>query len=129
MLNSPILEVIVGLVFVYSLVAILLTEINTVITNLLNTRAKHLKNGIYDLLTDPVIRAKFLAHPLIRLVPQMVSPDETMTAQAAQAVASQQTTSVNYIPGDLFSRVLSDIITVNPLEQIYGGVSGLIDSL
>jgi hypothetical protein len=129
MLNSPILEVIVGLVFVYSLVAILLTEINTVITNLFNTRAKHLKNGLYELLTDPMIRAKFLAHPLIRLVPQMVSPNETMSAQAAQSVASQPTTHVNNIPSDLFSRVLTDIVTVNPLDQIYGPVAGLIDSL
>jgi hypothetical protein len=121
MFNSAILEVIIGLIFVFSLLSILVTQINTVITNLLNTRAKHLKNGIEDLITDPVVAAKFMSHPLIQLIPldQRAMPQEQISAQTAENVSRRQPFTVNTIPATLFSQVLFDIVAANAAHNLY----------
>lgn len=119
MLDSGILQVIIGLIFVYSLLSILATQINTVLTYLMNARAKHLKEGIEDLLTDPVVLAKFLAHPLVRLVKVQVLPEQTMSAQTAQAVTTSQETRVNWIEPEIFSQTLMDILSTYANNQLY----------
>lgn len=120
MLDSPILEVIIGMIFIYSLLSIIVTQINTVITNLLNTRAKHLKTGIQDLLTDPVVQAKFMAHPLIRLIEPKVQPEETISAQTARELTSTtEPCRVTWIPPELFSQALLDILSANAERDFF----------
>lgn len=120
MLNSPIIEVIIGMIFIYSLLSIIVTQINTVITNLLNTRAKHLKHGIEDLLTDPVVQAKFMSHPLIRLIEPRVQPEDTLSAQTAQEITSTtEPCRVTWIAPELFSQALMDILSSNAAQDIF----------
>jgi hypothetical protein len=119
MLDSGIFQVIIGLIFVFSLLSILATQINTVLTYLMNARAKHLKEGIEDLLTDPVVLAKFLAHPLVRLVKAQVLPEQTMSAQTAQAVTASEETRVNWIEPEIFSQTLMDILATYANNQLY----------
>jgi hypothetical protein len=68
MFNTAIIEVAIGLVFVFSLMALLVTQINSIVTALLNSRAKYLKQGLQELITDPQLQAKMLAHPIIKMV-------------------------------------------------------------
>lgn len=119
MLNSPIIEVIIGMIFIYSLLSIIVTQVNTVLTNLLNTRAKHLKTGIEDLLTDPVIQAKFMAHPLIRLIEPRVQPEDTLSAQSARELTTSEPCRVTWIPPELFSQALMDILSSNADRDIF----------
>ena len=63
MLDSGIVDVAIGLIFVFSLLAILVTQINTFLGNVLNWRAKTLKTGLQQLLTDKEIQAKVTCAP------------------------------------------------------------------
>ena len=65
---APIIQVAIGILFVFSLLSILVTQMNTFIGNLLNWRAKNLKEGVLLLIGDKELQAKILAHPLIQLV-------------------------------------------------------------
>lgn len=121
MFNSAIIEVIIGMIFVFSLLSILVTQINTIITNLLNTRAKHLKNGIRDMISDPVVLAKFMSHPLIKLIPsdERAMPEQQLSAQSAEVVSNQLPYTVNWIPASLFSQALLDIVAAQAARNLY----------
>ncbi len=135
MFDSAILEVIIGMIFVFSLLSILVTQVNTLITNLLNTRAKHLKNGLQDMITDPVVRAKFMSHPLIQLImpDERAMPGEQLSAQSAEDVAQRDPFTVNWIPPTLFSQALLDIISAeaarNLYKPLYDGVERALNGL
>ncbi len=123
MFDSPIVNVIFGLLFIFSLLSILVTQINTLISSVGNWRAKHLKHGISVLITDPVVRAKFLAHPLIRMVPAVVQPSAQMAEQDAEAVARASARQVDWIPAELFSQVLLDILNSTAEQALFGMVN------
>lgn len=120
MFDSPIVTVIFGLIFIFSLLSVLVTQINTLIASVLNWRGRHLKAGISLLLTDPFIRAKFLAHPLIRLVPAVVQPNAQMAESDAEAVADSAAQKVDWIPAEMFSGVLLDILNSNAENKLFG---------
>ncbi len=65
---APIIQVAIGILFVFSIISLLVTQMNTFIGNLLNWRAKNLKEGVMLLIGDKELQAKILAHPLIQLV-------------------------------------------------------------
>lgn len=112
MFNSAIIEVVIGLVFVYSLLAILVTQINIVISNVFNLRARHLKNAIRDLIIDPTTQARFLTHPLIALVKRPLDPARPLSAQGAERVIESGTSSdVTWIAPGVFSDVLVDLVS------------------
>lgn len=127
MLNSAIVEVIIGLIFVFSLASVIVTQINSVITSIFNTRARHLKAGIEDMLTDPVVRTKFLAHPLIRMISPEISPDQRLSAQAAESAASGEPQRVTNIPPALFSQALIDVISATASIDLYAGLQEVIE--
>jgi hypothetical protein len=129
-----ILQVAIGLIFVYSLLSILVTTVNTVITNLLKWRAKHLKLALESLITDPEVQAQFLSHPLINIVKtQMVKPAEVETTAEAQAVAtgvrSSEVNSVNWIDPATFAQVLSSILAEKAGFELYGPLLLAVDAL
>ena len=136
MFDTSIIEVVVGLVFVFSLLAILVTQINGIITTLLNLRAKHLKAGLVDLITDREIRAKLLAHPIINMVKATVTTDATLSAQQAEDIAQIPETQLTYIPPQTFVEALIGILIsesnnnlFSPLQDAVRGVaSGLAKS-
>lgn len=120
MFDSPIVNVIFGLIFIFSLLSILVTQINTLIASVLNWRGRHLKAGISLLLTDPFIRAKFLAHPLIRLVPAVVQPSAQMAEADAESVSAAAAQKVDWISAEMFSGVLLDILNSNAETELFG---------
>jgi hypothetical protein len=129
MTNSAIIEVVIGLIFVYSLMSILVTQINTVIGNFLNLRAERLKERIEKLLTDPVIRAKILTHPLIGMVETKMLPAERITASDAQDVLSKEKAKVAYIAPETFVDVLTDVLTGGSTIKLYAILNQAVEAL
>ena len=69
MFGSQVLDVIVGLVFVYLLLSIICTAANEMIASLFALRARNLARGIANLLADRRIKGLdelFYDHPLIK---------------------------------------------------------------
>ncbi len=129
MLNSAILEVIVGLIFVYSLLSILVTQINSLLSNLMNLRAKHLRDGLADLLRDPQLQAKVMSHPLINILRGSVDPLATLTAEEARAIVDGDLNKVSWVPSDTFVNVLMDTVKDEADNLIYGPMHNIIESM
>ncbi len=129
-----IIQVAIGLIFVYSLLSVLATTINGVVSNILNWRAKYLRDGLIDLLSDPDIQAQFLSHPLIRVVSApMVTPDETDNPADARAMAAQvsstKVTNVTWINPKTFAQVLTSLLTEKADLTLYGPLLVAINNL
>src|SRR5271163_1936646 len=84
LLNSTVLDVAIGLIFIYLLLAIICTTINEWISGMFKVRSKMLASAVQQLLdhqpstSDPATQflAQFRAHPLISgmLTPKDASP-------------------------------------------------------
>ena len=120
MLNSPIVQVILGMVFVYALFSILVTQVNSVLSAVLQLRARHLRDGIAQMIDDPTLRAKVLTHPLIRLVKSHpIAPNRQLTEEEAAAIVNAKLNMVNRIEPKTFVNVLMNIVRSESDAQIY----------
>jgi hypothetical protein len=128
--NSAIIEVVIGVIFVYSLLSILVTQINTLIGNILNTRSRRLKEGMVELLSDPVIRAKIMSHPLIGMVEDKLLPGERITSEKATEMTSGKETNVAWVETATFVDVLTDVLTSGGAGQkLYTALNKAVDTL
>src|SRR2546421_3854064 len=105
MFGSYVLEVAIGLVFVYMLVSLLCSTINEqVIARFLNLRAKTLEDGIKNMLADPQgngLAKQLYENPLIKGL--------------SQNAASGKARKPSYIPADIFALALMS----NDVVQAY----------
>ncbi len=135
MIGAAIIEVVIGLVFIFILLSILVTQINNIIINLLNLKARRLKEQLDIMLTDPVVRTKILTHPLIGMVETpgseivLTSPAERITAQAAQELTEGKRARVSYIPTETFVDVLVDVLTANTGQKLYDELNRVVDRM
>lgn len=130
MLDSAILEVIIGMVFVYSLLSILVTQINSVLGSVLRLRARHLRDGISQLVHDPIVRAKVLTHPLIRLVQgDMTLPDQRVSDEQAASIAAGKLNNVAWINPKTFVNVLINVVRVDSDKELFGAMLNIIDGM
>jgi hypothetical protein len=60
------LEVVIGLVFIYLLLSMFCTVVNEFVARVMTLRANNLKEGIEQILGDPLLRDAFYNHPAIR---------------------------------------------------------------
>jgi hypothetical protein len=107
MFGSAILEVVIGLIFVYLLVSLIVTAANELVASALKWRAKTLEKGIRNLLADPEktgLARDFYEHPLIRGL-------------------CEEGKRPSYIPSRTFALALLDIVAKNET----GGVQTLAD--
>src|SRR4051794_25315612 len=66
-MSLPILDVAIGISFVYLLLALICTTVNEMLAGMRKTRARFLDLGIYRLLgDDQELKKKLYQHPLIR---------------------------------------------------------------
>jgi len=93
---SSIIEVAIGLIFIFMLLSLVCSSLNEIIAHILKLRSKTLKKGIERLLTDDSIRNEFYAHPLVKSLCQKKSADANVTA--------------SYIPSRIFATALIDIV-------------------
>jgi hypothetical protein len=94
MFGSTILDVAIGIVFIYLLVSLVISAINEFIAALLKSRAKNLAQGIQALLQDPSPTgwaARLYQHPLV-------------------ASLSTPNSKPSYIPSRTFALALLDLI-------------------
>lgn len=111
-MGSSIIEVGVGLILVYMLMSLLVSQINNIIKNLLDVRGEYFVNELGRLVSDPQVRARLLAHPTIQ--------------------ALMHGDMVKNITADKLAEVLVDILAgsgeaLEYLEQLHN--SALVDRL
>lgn len=129
-----ILQVAIGLMFVFSLLSILVTTLNTVVANLLKTRARFLRQGILTLITDPELQAQFISHPLVRLVRlPMISPGYVASAaeaqDAAQQVQNAEVTQITWIEPKMFAQVLTSLLNEKSEISLYDPLLMTVEAL
>lgn len=122
MFNTAILELLIGLIFIFSLMAILVTQMNTLITNARNMRAINLKESLQDLVGDKQLQAEVLVHPLIKLVDpaELSLMSLNINDEIAETVVNARLTRVADISPITFVEALVSILTVRaygPLER------------
>jgi hypothetical protein len=94
MFGLPILEVAIGLSFVYLLLALICTAANETIAAITKRRAGFLKKGICSLLgNDPDLTTKLLEHPLVA------------------SLAAKKDATPSYLPASKFAVALMDVLT------------------
>src|SRR4051794_9827461 len=95
MLSMPILDVAIGLSFLYLLLGLICSTVTEMIAGWRKTRARFLDKGIDRLLgADDQLKAKLYQHPLIR---SLASSDDAICP--------------SYIPAAKFATALLDIVT------------------
>jgi hypothetical protein len=95
MFSMPILDVAIGLSFVYLLLGLICTTVTEMIASWRKTRANFLDRGIARLLGgDAELKAKLYNHPLIRAL-----------------VPSDKHICPSYIPADKFATALLDVLS------------------
>lgn len=67
-MGSAIIEVGLGLVMVYFVLSVIVTQINNLIVNFLNLRAENLRAWFHKAITDDSVRDEVLTHPMINMV-------------------------------------------------------------
>ena len=130
MLDSPILEVVLSIVFIYILLSILVTQMNTVVSTFLKLRSKHLREGITEMIDDPVLRVKLFTHPLIRMVKgELVLPEQRISEEDAERISRGRVTQVSWINSRTFVNVLMTLIRVDSDKDLFGAMLNIIDGM
>src|SRR5213595_451535 len=110
MFNSQILDVIIGIVFIFVLVSTICTAIREGIEAWLKTRAAYLEHGIRELLHDKegqALASDFYRHPLIySLFSGDYSPGASSTRPSMLAKGADLP---SYIPSKNFALALMDL--------------------
>ncbi len=65
MFGSTVIDIALGLIFIYFLLSVAASHINEVIASLVQARAKNLEAGVRTLLADPNLSKQVMSHPLI----------------------------------------------------------------
>lgn len=127
---AAILQVIAGVVFAFTLLSIVVTEVNALIARAINLRAKNLRNAINEVIEDPVIRAKVYTHPLIQLVKaDAIAPGQRISREAAEKVANSKIGNVDWINPQTFVDVVLNTIKAEADQQIFGSLLNVIDGM
>lgn len=127
---AAIIEVIVGMIFVYILLSILVTEVNTLISNAFRLRAQNLREALDKIIDDPVMRAKIYTHPLIQLVEaRSVLPTQRISDEEAEAIANGTIAAVDWIDSNTFVDVVLNNIKVESDQQLFGALLNVIDGM
>lgn len=127
---AAIVEVIVGMIFVFILLSILVTEINSLLSRATRLRSRNLRNTLDGIIEDPVMRAKLYTHPLIQLVrSDPVLPNQRITETEATKIAGGPIGSVDWIEPATFVDVVLKTVKVESDLQMFGDLLNIIDSM
>ncbi|GAB4529800.1 MAG: hypothetical protein OHK0046_49960 [Anaerolineae bacterium] len=123
--TAVLVGVAIALVFVFSLVAILVTQINNLISNVLNLRSRQLKEGLEYLVSDPEIQKKLLSHPIINILPDTTG----LTEEQAKKAMLYAKNAVNYIPSSTFVEALVSILVEDLDRNVFSRLELAINDL
>ena len=126
---SPILEVLIGLVFIFSLLSILVTQINAIIAQILRLRANYLFDTVKSMIHDRELTARFVTHPLIKMIDfedvegmekwSVISSAQNLTKEQAQQILDGALNNIDWINPKTFSNVLLSLISVSEDKQLF----------
>ena len=136
MFGLEIIDISLGLTFVFLMLSLVCTAMNETIATLLRARSRTLRAGVHHLLNDPKfahpdgggggLEQRFYEHPLIKaLYEGQHLPNGAATPQAIERARP------SYIPGPTFAAALLDVIApatesgVRSIEQIRKHVAAL----
>jgi hypothetical protein len=117
MATGVILDVILGLAFVYILLSLLCSAINEYVANLLSWRAEMLRDGIRILLHDPSekeLARNFYSHPLI---------------QGLTKHDASRKKGPSYVPASLFVTALFDVIAPENGTKTLGDIREAVEKI
>ncbi|MCY3978051.1 MAG: hypothetical protein OXG23_08115 [Chloroflexi bacterium] len=127
---AAVIQVAVGIIFVFILLSIVVTEVNSLIARATKLRAKTLRATINSVIEDPVIRAKVYTHPLIQLVKaEPLAPTQRISRDEAEAIANGAIGSVDYIEAHTFVDVVLNTIKAESDQQLFGALLNVIDGM
>jgi hypothetical protein len=117
--GSTILEVVLGLSFVYFLLSLLCSSVNELLAGFLKLRAKDLEQAIRNLLCDEDLAREVLSHPLIKALGSTKSETIAVKVGAGQRSIWKRISGnwrdfagkPSYIPSSSFTLALLDTIT------------------
>jgi hypothetical protein len=107
LLGSPVLEVLVGVVFLFLLLSVVASAATELVAQLLALRSRTLSDALTSVLFDKSGRDALLDHPLIKSLSQQGTIDAIFRRVARPS----------YIPSDLFARALLDNLTLTHLAD------------
>jgi hypothetical protein len=125
--GSTMIEVAIGVAFVYLLVSLLCSALNELIEAWLKYRARYLERGIRKLLSDPGLAESFFNHPLVRPLGEKPSyiPARTFSlalwniATSAESKASGVTQNLSQIraflqtlPDESYGNIKTALLTL-----------------
>lgn len=127
---AAIIQVAVGIIFVFILLSIVVTEVNSLIARAAKMRAKTLRSTINAVIEDPVIRAKVYTHPLIQLVKaDPIAPSQRVSRDEAEKIANGAVSSVDHIEPNIFVDVVLTTIKAESDQQLFGALLNVIDGM
>ena len=127
---AAIVEVIVGIIFLYILLSILVTEVNSVISRAARLRARNLRNTLNDVIADPVLQAKVYSHPLIQLVKaEPVIPLQRISQTEAAKIVRGPIGRVDWIEPDTFVDVVLSTLKADSDQRVFGALINIIDGM
>ncbi|MBC8100304.1 MAG: hypothetical protein H7Y11_12740, partial [Armatimonadetes bacterium] len=130
--NTPIVEVAIGLIFVFSLLAILVTQINTLVASALKLRSKALFEGIKRLMIDQQLQAEVLVHPLVGMVDTGTSMlSLQVSAQMAEDITASNATinHIEYIEPAIFVEALTAVLMARAGGDLYAPLQTAIQAV
>jgi len=116
----PMLDVAIGLIFIYSLIAVICSAVNEAIEAWLKVRATNLADGLRQMLNDEDLLKRLYAHPLISSLTPLTPPvlQSQIATTPKLGVIPTPTQLPSYIPSENFARALIDLLkTEMPAPQ------------
>lgn len=104
--NSVILEVAIGIFFIYLVTSLLCSGISELITGIFNLRARRLKQGINNLLKDEENKELINSFYDSKLIQGLFTPSFMDII-----LYRRENSEPSYIPANIFARVLRDVLT------------------
>lgn len=115
MFGASITEVMLGLIFVYILLSLLVSQVNQIVANILDLRARQLRVRLEDVLLDEEIERKLLSHPLVGVLKPPRNDEDVRNGK-------QQISSVTSLPSKTFAQALINILS-DPYLDAYAAIT------
>ncbi len=119
MTGSVLLDIGIGLMFVYLSLSLIVTAAAELLNSLVNIRAQHLRRGIELLLDDRRLAKAFYAHPLI----------SGLTTRRRWLRYGGREGGPSYIPREIFVAVLQDVLAEKYPNVARADLAALIAAL
>ncbi len=115
MLGSAVIDVIIGLVFVYILLSLLVAQVNQIVANLLNLRAQQLRVRVEGIIYDADLQERVLSHPVVGIT----RPPTTVKETTQRA---RRTTPVTTLSSTNFAKAMINILS-DPFLDVYAALT------